>query len=75
MASVHWLAFVVLAVGASAAAGAELPAQVKSSKPPEHAQPVKKCNIGGIAGFVAANGVCVRISGSVSTGFAAGQIK
>ena len=75
MARVHWLAFAALALGASAATGAELPSQVKSAKPPEHAQRVKKCNIGGIVGFVAADGVCVRISGSISAGFSAGQIK
>jgi hypothetical protein len=75
MARVHWLAFAVLALGAAAAEGAELPSQVKSAKPPEHAQNLKKCNIGGNPGFVTADGVCVRISGSVSAGFGGGQIK
>ncbi len=75
MARVHWLAFAALALGASAATGAELPTQAKSAKPPEHAQRLKKCNIFGNVGFVAADGLCVRISGSVSAGFTAGQIK
>ena len=76
MARVHWLAFAALALGAVGRdRRAELPSQAKSAKPPEHAQRLKKCNIGGIAGFVAADGVCVRISGSVSAGFTAGQIK
>ena len=75
MAWVHRLAFAVLALGVSAATGAELPSQVKSAKPPEHAQRVKKCNIGGVAGVVAADGVCMRLSGSISAGFGAGQIK
>ena len=71
------LALAALAFGAFALAGqaAELPAQVKKAKPPESAQPVRKCNIGGIAGVVAANGVCVKLGGSVSTWFGAGQIK
>jgi hypothetical protein len=75
MARVSRLAFAVLALGVSTAAGAELPSQAKSAKPPEHAQPVRKCNIGGVTGVVAADGVCVRLSGSVSAGFSAGQIK
>ncbi len=75
MARVHRLAFAVLVLGVSAAEGAELPSRVKSAKPPEHAQPLKKCNIGGNAGVLAANGVCVRLSGSISAGFSAGQIK
>ncbi len=75
MARVQRLALAVLALGVSAATGAELPSQVKSAKPPDHAQRVKKCNIGGNAGVVAADGVCVRLSGSISAGFSAGQIK
>ena len=75
MARVHWLALAVLTLSVSAATGAELPSQAKSAKPPEHAQRVKKCNIGGNVGVVAADGVCVRLSGSVTAGFSAGQLK
>jgi hypothetical protein len=53
-------------------AAAELPSQVKKSKP---AEAVKHCNIVGSPGVVAANGICVRMSGYVSAGFGAGQIK
>ncbi len=74
MARVHGLALAV-ALAASAATGAELPSQTKSAKPPERDQRVKKCNIGGIAGVVAADGVCVRLSGSISAGFSAGKLK
>ncbi len=74
MGRVHWLALAAV-LGVSAATGAELPSQSKSAKPPEHDQRVKKCNIGGIAGVVAADGVCVRLSGSISAGFSAGQVK
>jgi hypothetical protein len=71
------LPLVALAFAAFTLAGtaAELPAQVKKAKQPESAQPVMKCNIGGIAGVVAANGVCVKLGGSISTEFNAGQIK
>jgi hypothetical protein len=65
------LALTTLAVGCQAA---ELPSQVKTVKPPEAAA-AKKCNIGGLVGVVAANGVCVRLSGSVSAVFGGGQLK
>ncbi|HTR15313.1 MAG TPA: hypothetical protein VMI72_19215 [Roseiarcus sp.] len=54
----------------SAASAAEMPA--RKAKPPEA---VRKCNVGGVAGVLAANNVCVRASGYVSVGFRAGQIK
>ena len=75
MARVHRLAFAALALGASAADGAELPSQAKSAKPPEHAQRSRNAISAAIAGVVAADGVCVRLSGSISAGFSAGQIK
>jgi hypothetical protein len=65
------LALSALAVGCDAA---ELPSQAKKAKPQEAAA-AKKCNIGGLTGIVAANGVCVRLSGSVSGGVGAGQLK
>jgi hypothetical protein len=58
---------------AGSVAGAELPSQNnKKTKPPEA---VKHCNIAGYPGVQAANGVCVRLSGYISAGFNAGQIK
>ncbi|MBV8104584.1 MAG: hypothetical protein JO223_08175 [Hyphomicrobiales bacterium] len=53
-------------------AAAELPSQAKKAKP---AEVLKHCNIAGSPGVLAANGVCVRMSGYVSAGFNAGQIK
>jgi hypothetical protein len=41
----------------------------------EAATTAKTCNIGGVVGIVAANGVCVRLSGYVSAGFSAGHLK
>jgi hypothetical protein len=75
MARFGALALVALTLCASVAEGAELPSQVKSKTPPEHAQPVKKCNIAGIAGVVAADGVCVRLSGSISAEVSAGHLR
>jgi len=54
------------------ASAAELPVHAKRPKPPEAA---KKCNVGGMPGVLAANNVCVKLSGYVSAGFNAGQIK
>ena len=54
-------------------AAAELPSQNnKRTKPPEA---LKHCNVAGYPGVQAANGVCVRLSGYISAGFNAGQIK
>jgi hypothetical protein len=51
---------------------AELPTQTKKPKP---ADAMKHCNIAGSVGVLAANGVCVKLSGYVSAGFNAGQVK
>lgn len=68
-------AAVALSVSVSLAAAAELPSQGKKGKPdaPSHAE--KTCNVGGVSGMLTADGVCVRLSGYVSTGLAAGQLK
>ncbi len=65
------LALSALGVGSQAA---ELPSQVKQAKPPQAAA-VKKCNVGGIAGVLAANGVCVRLSGSITAGVGGRELK
>jgi hypothetical protein len=54
---------------------AELPSQNDQSKKPKPAEAVKHCNIAGSPGVQAPNGVCVRLSGYISTGFSAGQLK
>ena len=70
------LAVGAMAVGALAVGcdAAELPSQARKAKPQEAAA-ARKCNVGGITGIVAANGVCVRLSGSVTAGVGAGSLK
>lgn len=59
----------VLALTAASPA-AELPTQKGADKTKSGAAaPLEKCNIGGIAGVLAPNGVCVRISGYISSSF------
>jgi hypothetical protein len=66
-------------VGAAVGQTAELPAQNAPenapNKKPNQAEPTKLCNIAGAPGIQAANGVCVRFTGYLSTGVSAGQIK
>jgi hypothetical protein len=57
---------------ASAGQAAELPAQ---NNKPTKAEPAKKCDIAGNPGVLAANGVCMRLSGYISSQFSAGQLK
>jgi hypothetical protein len=68
------VAAIVLSAFVAGAPAAELPSQARKAKPPEAAA-VKKCNIDGIAGVLAANGVCVRMSGSITAVVGAGQSK
>jgi hypothetical protein len=68
-------ALAVALLGAIAGQAAELPAQNTQSKKPKQAEPVKHCDIAGSPGIVAATGVCVRMSGYISTGVSAGQLK
>jgi hypothetical protein len=70
-------AFALAAALAGAAVGqaAELPAQNAPSKKPKQAEQVKLCSIAGAPGILAANGVCVRFTGYLSSGVSAGQLK
>jgi hypothetical protein len=70
----RWLAcgLVVAVFGATAAQAAELPAQ---SKKPTKAEPAKTCDVAGNPGVLAANGVCVRFSGYVSSQFSGAQLR
>jgi hypothetical protein len=68
-------ALVTALLGAIAGQAAELPAQNAQSKKPKQAEPVRHCDIVGSPGVLAANGVCVRMSGYISTGVGAGQLK
>jgi hypothetical protein len=63
--------FTALAAAAPAPA-AELPAHARKSKPIEAA---RKCNIAGVPGVLASNNVCMKMSGYISAGFTARQIK
>jgi hypothetical protein len=64
--------FVAAMMLVASVAAAELPSQGKKARSPEA---LKHCNIAGSPGVLAANGVCVRLSGYISAGFNAGQIK
>jgi hypothetical protein len=59
---------------ATAGQAAELPSQRHVDKP-KQAEAAKKCNVGGNPGVLAANNVCVRMSGYVSSQFGAGQFR
>jgi len=74
MATDRWTTFAILAVLAlpTALSAAELPSQNKKPKPPESAE---HCNVAGSPGVLAANGVCVKLSGYISAGFTAGRLK
>jgi hypothetical protein len=67
-------ALVAAVLGATAVQAAELPSQRHSDKPTQ-AEAVKKCNVGGSPGVLAGNGVCVRLSGYVTSQFGAGQLR
>ena len=62
----RWFACVLAAALLAATAGqaAELPTQNKKPAKAEHA---KTCDIAGNPGVLAANGVCVRLSGYISS--------
>jgi hypothetical protein len=57
---------------ANSSTAAELPSQNKKANPPDTA---KHCDIAGSPGILGPNGVCVRMSGYISTQFTAGQLK
>jgi hypothetical protein len=65
------LAGVVLV--ATAAQGAELPSRRHQDKSKK--QYVTPCNVAGSAGVLAADGVCVRLSGYVSSSVSGGQLR
>jgi hypothetical protein len=69
------LAFGAALFGASAGQAAELPSQRGHANKPRQAEPARKCDIAGSPGVLAANNVCVKFSGYVSSEFSAGQLK
>jgi hypothetical protein len=76
MIAQRWVAFALAGAVLAGTAGraAELPSQHHSDKP-SHAEAARKCNVAGSPGVLAADGVCVRLSGYVSSQFGAGQLK
>ena len=70
----RWFACALTAAvfGATAGQAAELPAQ---SKKPTKTEAVKKCDIAGNPGVLAANGVCVRLSGYISSQVSGGNLR
>jgi hypothetical protein len=70
------IGFVLMAafLGAAAAQAAELPSQRHNDKSTQ-AEAAKKCNVAGSPGVLAWNGVCVRLSGYVTSQFGGGQLK
>jgi hypothetical protein len=68
------LALATSVVTAIAAQAAELPSQRHTDKPAQAAA-AKKCNVAGFPGVLAADGLCVRMSGYVSSQFGGGQLK
>ena len=73
----RWVAFALAAAlcGATAGQAAELPSQHGSANKPKQAEPAKTCNVAGVRGVLGADGVCVRLSGYVSSQFGGGQVK
>ncbi|MGH6797355.1 MAG: hypothetical protein ACREDI_03105 [Roseiarcus sp.] len=73
----RWVAFALAGafLGAAAGQAAELPSQRGHTNKPKQAEPAKTCDIAGAPGVLAANNVCVRISGYISSQFSARQLK
>ncbi|HEY1781857.1 MAG TPA: hypothetical protein VGG79_15745 [Roseiarcus sp.] len=72
----RWVAFALAAAlfGALAGQAAELPSQRGQTMKPKKAEPARTCNIAGNPGVLAGNGVCVRLSGYVSSQFTTGSL-
>jgi hypothetical protein len=73
----RWAALILAAglLGGVAGQAAELPSQRGQSDKPKKAEPAKACNVAGNPGVLAANGVCVRLSGYLSSQFGGGSLK
>jgi hypothetical protein len=73
----RWVAFALAAalVGATTGQAAELPSQRGQTHKPKQAERARTCDVAGGSGVLAANGVCVRFSGYISSQFSGGQLK
>ena len=76
MIAQRWVVFALSAalLGAAAGQSAELPSQRGQTSKPKKAEPARTCDVAGSPGVLAANGVCVRLSGYISSQFTAGQL-
>ncbi len=68
------LALAAALLGGAAGQAAELPSQRAQTNKPKKAEPVRTCDIAGNPGVLASNGVCVRLSGYISSQFTGGQL-
>jgi hypothetical protein len=72
----RWVAFaLVSALLGAAAQAAELPSLRGRPDKSKKAEYVTQCNVAGSPGVLAADGVCVRFSGYVSSKFGASQLR
>src|SRR6202020_2042742 len=73
----RWVTLVLVGAVVSATAGqaAELPSQRGQTDKSKKTEYVTPCNVAGSPGVQAADGVCVRFSGYVSSKFGGGQLK
>ena len=73
----RWVAFALVGAVVAATAGqaAELPSQRGHTDKSKQTEDANKCNVAGSPGVLASNGVCVRLSGYVSSQFGGGQLK
>jgi hypothetical protein len=69
------LPLLIAAIAGASVYAAELPSKATQAKAPNKGEPQRHCDIAGFPGVLAANGVCVRLSGYVSSSFNAGQLK
>ena len=73
----RWVTLALLGAVVTATAGqsAELPSQRGQTDKSKKTEYVTPCNVAGSPGVQAADGVCVRFSGYVSSKFGGGQLK
>ena len=69
------LALVGAVVTTTAGQAAELPSQRGQTDKSKKTEYVTPCNVGGSAGILASDGICVRFSGYVSSKVGGGQPK
>ncbi len=69
------VALMAALLGPAAGGAAELPLQRGQPHKPKRAERARTCDIAGNPGVLAGNGICVRLSGYVSSEFTTGQLK